>query len=158
MEQREIEHRYGTLARQRAVLWLGLSSMLWVALLIVIVLRWGDLTIVARVAGILGLISLFFTVRAQIVRMTFRCKLSSDGLRLIAWLGSRTLLWPDVVEVRRISFSRVGRQQRWACAILTRSKRGNVVPNYVFDDQLGDAEAVLYEIVRRTPQAEHVNI
>jgi len=158
MAQKTIEFRYSQTAQRRAAQWLALSALVSISMLVVLFTRWADLNILARTLGLLLAISLIFTVRAQLTRLAYRCQLGPDGLQIVAPLSNRSVAWADVVEVRRMILPGVGAQSRWACTLLVRSRRGNPLPMFVFDDQLADAERALRGIVQRTGHAQHVNV
>lgn len=158
MAQNVTEYRYSREARRRAVLWLVLSALVSMSLLVALVTNWNELNTLARTLGLLFVITLLFTLRAQLTRVTYRCQLWPDRLDLVALLSKRTIVWHDVIEVRRMRVPRMSGPTHWACTLLVRSKRGNPLPVFIFDDQLADAEAALHEIGRYAPQAKHINI
>ena len=158
MAQTVTEYRYSDEARRRAVLWLVLSAMVGVSLLVALVTNWNELNTLARTLGLLFVIALLFTLRAQLTRLTYRCQLWPDRLDLVALLSKRTIVWSDVIEVRRMRVPRMSGPTHWACTLLVRSKRGSSVPIFIFDDQLADAETALHAIGRHAQQAKHVNI
>jgi hypothetical protein len=151
-------YRYSERVRRQALLWLALSLAALVALIAVLVLRWGELPLLARSLGLVLALSLIFTARAQWTRRAFQLRLLADRIELAGPLGARAIPWEQIVEVRRMRLPQVGRSQRWACALLTQGRTGNVIPNYAFDDQLERANDALADVVRATPHARHTNI
>lgn len=158
MMQNTIEYRYSQTAQRRAAQWLALSALVSMSLVVVLFTRWADLNTLARTLGLLLAISLFFTARAQLTRLAYRCQLLPDHLQIVAPLSNRSIAWADVVEVRRMLLPGIGAQSRWACTLLVRGRRGNPLPVFIFDDQLADAESALRGIVQRTSHAQHVNV
>lgn len=158
MEQQNVEYRYSQAAQRRAALLLGLSMIVTISLLVVLSTRWADINVLARTLGLFLALSLIFTARAQLTRLTFRCQVWPDRLQIVAPLGNRRIAWDDVVEVRRMSMPGLGQQRRWACTLLVRGRRDHPLPVFVFDDQLADAESALRDVVRHTSHAQHVNV
>jgi hypothetical protein len=152
------EYRYSREAQRRARLWLILSAMVSVSLLTALTTRWADLNTLARTLGLLLVIALLFTIRAQLTRIAYRCQLWPDRLQLVAPLSKRTIAWDDVVEVRRMNVPRVSGPAHWACTLMVRSKRGNSLPVFIFDDQLEEAERALHDIGRHATQARQINV
>lgn len=150
-------YRYSKAARRRALLLLGLGAALFLGLSAVIVGRWADLNLVAKALGGVLLLILAFTIRGQLGRYAFRCRLGPEQLEISAPLNRRRIAWSEVEEVRRMALPQVGAGKRWACTLRLRSTR-SAVPVYMFDDQLEQAENALQDIARRTPQAQHVGI
>lgn len=158
MAQKMIEFRYGQQAQRRAILLLGLSLLVCISLVVVLVTRWADLSTIARTLGMLLLLILLFTVRAQLARRAFRCQLWPDRLQIVAPLSKRVIAWDDVVEVRRMQMPGIGSQRRWACTLLVSGRRGNPLPVFVFDDQLADAERALEQVAQHATHAQRVNV
>ncbi|HEX6288486.1 MAG TPA: hypothetical protein VFZ66_04805 [Herpetosiphonaceae bacterium] len=158
MEQRAQEYRYRQPTRQRAALWLVLSTVLAVGLLAVLIAQWAAFDLATRGVAAILLIILLYTIRAQLARLTYRCRILPDRIEVIAALNNRTIPWTNIVEVRRLNLPQFGRKPAWACTIFTRSRHGNPAPTYLFDHQLDQAESALREIVSATPHAQHTNI
>jgi hypothetical protein len=158
MQQRLLEYRYGSNARQRAALWFGISSFVLIGLVAALLVQWTNLGWLTKSLGVLFLIGLLFTIRAQFARLTYRCCLLPDQIRIVAPLSNRSVSWSSIVEVRRLVLPQLGGQQSWACTVFTESRRGNAVPIYLFDHQLEQAEDALQQIVRHTPHARHTNV
>lgn len=156
--QQSLEYRYGSNARQHAALWFGISSFVLIGLVVALVTQWPNLGWLAQALGILFLIGLLFTARAQFARLAYRCYILPDRIRVAAPLSNRSVAWSSIVEVRRMVLPQLGGRQTWACAVFTESRRGNAVPIYLFDHQLEQAEDALQQIVRHTPHARHTNI
>lgn len=150
-------YRYGAAVRQRALLWGVLSSLLCLGLLGVLVLRWADFTWGTRSLGIMLLLMLLFTVRAQFGRVLYRCYMEPDRLRIVAPLARRSIPWGQVSEVRRMKLPQFSTTERWACTLQVRREGRSPVPIFVFDDQLEAAESALQDVIQRTPQAQHTN-
>lgn len=158
MQQPIKEYRYGSAARRRAALFLGLSVLLIVVLLGVLATRWADLGGIGKVVGLFLLVLQLFTIRGQLARLTYRCQITPDALRLVAPLNNQTIAWREIMEVRKMPMPQFGSQGRWACTIFRRGAAGHPIPTYLFDDQLEDPEDALREIAQRTPEARHTNI
>jgi hypothetical protein len=158
MQEHTLEYRYGQKTRQRAYLWLGLSSLLFVGLLVVLIGRWAEAELLTKgFAGVL-LIALLFTIRAQLARITYRCRILPEQLQVIALFNNRSIPWANITEVRRMILPQLGSQRPWACTVLTHSRHDTAIPTFLFDHQLEHAEDALREIVRYTPHARHTNV
>jgi hypothetical protein len=149
------EYAYGTVARQRAVLLIIACSATLAVLLGVLTQQWNDWGWPSRALGVVLVLGLAGTARAQLARRRFRCRLFPDRMEVQGLLTTSTVWWRDIVEVRRVAVRQVGGERRWACTFRTRTARGTTVPVYVFDDLLDGAEEAWATIVRSTPHAEH---
>lgn len=156
--QQSFEYRYGSKARRHAALWFGVSSFVSIGLVAALVAQRTSLGWSAQALGVLFLIGLLFTVRAQFARLTYRCYILPDQIRVVAPLSNRSVVWSAIIEVRRIALPQLGGRQTWACTVFTESRRGSAVPIYLFDYQLEQAEDALQQIVRHTPHARHINV
>jgi hypothetical protein len=152
------EYRYGRAARQRAALLLALACFVLILLVGMLIRSWSWLGVPTKMLGIALLITVLFTIRAQLGRLVFRCRVYPDHLYMFTPLGSRTISWKRIVEVRRLSLPQISGPKRWACAVYTLSNSGTSMPAYVFDDQLEHADAALHDVVQHTPHAQHINI
>ena len=151
-------YRYSAIVRRRALLWGILSCMLCLGLFGVLVLRWADFSWGTRTLGVVLLLILLFTVRAQLGRVLYRCYIEPDRLRIVAPLARRAIAWTQVSEVRRMKLPQVSSSERWACTLQVSGSGRSAMPVFVFDDQLEDAEAALHDVIQRTPHAQHTNI
>lgn len=158
MAQQVKEYRYGARARQKAAFLLGVSLLFVLVLIGILLVRWNHLRFVAQIVGLLLLVVQLFTIRSQLGRLQYRCRILPDHLQIVAPLNHRVIPWSEIVEVRRMTLPQFAHQRRWACTVLTHSRRGTPIPTYIFDDQLERAEDALREIVQATPHAQHVNI
>ncbi len=152
------EYRYGSAARQRAVLLLMLACFALVSLVALFVSRWSEFGLPTQTLGVVLLVFVLFTVRAQLTRILFRCQIYPHMLAMRTLLGMRKIGWERIVEVRRLWLPQLSGRTRWACTVYTLSRRGTPVPAYLFDDQLEHADAALQDVVARTPHAQHTNI
>ena len=152
------QYRYGATVRQRALVWGSLSSLLGLGLLGVLVIRWADFSWGTRAMGLVLLVILLFTIRAQLGRVLYRCYIEPDRLRIVAPLAKRVIPWAQISEVRRLKLPQMSSYERWACAVQLQGRDRSAVPVFVFDDQLEDAEAALQDVILRTPQAQHTNV
>lgn len=158
MDAKVKQYRYSATVRQRALLWGGLSSMLCIGLLGVLVLRWAEFSWGTRSLGVMLLLVLLFTIRAQFGRALYRCYIEPDRLRIVAPLARRVITWTQVSEVRRMKLPQFSSYERWACTLQVGRAGRTPMPVFVFDDQLEDAEAALQDVILRTPHAQHANI
>jgi hypothetical protein len=158
MDQNAQEYRYGPDARRRAALLLALSVAMSVGFIAVLAVRRTEFGAFTQAIAVVLLLSLLFTMRAQLARITYRCRILPDQVQVIAPLNRRSIPWATIVEVRRMSLPQTGKQGGWACAVFTRSRRGTSLPTYLFDHQLVRAEDALRQIVLHTPHARHTNI
>lgn len=152
------EYRYGSAVRQRAALLLVLACFVLLMLAGVLIRSWTWLGLSTKLLGIVLLITILFTIRAQLGRLVFRCRMYPDHLYIFTPFGSRKIWWERIVEVRRLSLPQFSSRKRWACAVYTQSKSGTTIPTYVFDDQLEHADAALHGVVQHTPHAQHTHI
>ncbi len=132
--------------------------MLAIGFVVVLGLRWAELSAGARSLGVILFIALLFTVRGQLARGVFRCLIEPEHLRIVAPLVGRSIPWDSIAEVRRMKLSQFGAPERWACTLLVRRSRASLTPVFAFDDQLEAAEEALQEVIRRTPHARHINV
>lgn len=158
MNQELREYRYGETARRRAGLWLALSAVMFLGFVTVLAVRGGEFEAFTQGIAVVLLLCLLFTMRAQLSRLTYRCRILADGVQVIAPLSNRSIPWNTIVEVRRMTLPQTGNQKTWACTVFTESRRGSTLPTYLFDSQLEQAEDALQQMVLHTPQARHMNI
>jgi hypothetical protein len=158
MNQDAREYRYGKNVRQRAALLLALSVAMGLGFIAVLALRRTEFGAFTQGIAVVLLLSLLFTMRAQLARITYRCRILPDHVHVIAPFVTRAIPWDAIVEVRRMRLPQTGKDQGWACAVFTTSRRGTALPTYLFDYQLVQAEDALQQIVLHTPHARHTNI
>ncbi len=158
MDHNVEEYRYSEPVRRRAIMLAGASAIVFVVLLALLMEQWAIFSWPTRLLGIFLVITLLFTVRAQVLRALFRCRITPEGVEIVSPPTQRMIAWSDIAEVRRLAMRQVGGGQRWACAVYTRSHRGTMLPTYLFDDQLEDAEQALASVMRHTPHATHKDL
>jgi hypothetical protein len=149
------EYRYGAVARKRALLLTIVCAVTFAVLLGVLAQEWTNWGWSSRNFGLVLVLVLLGTARAQLARWRFRCRLFPDRMELQGLLSSSTVFWSDVVAVHRVAARQIGGERRWACTLRTRTARGTDVPVYAFDDQLDGADDAWATVVRSTPHAVH---
>lgn len=154
MMQETEEYRYGSAARKRAALWCVASSLVAIAWATALAANWASLGAAARISGLVVVLALLLTLRAQLNRMLFRCVITPNALQIVAPFGNRSVPWQTIAEVRQMRLRQLT-GQRWACVVFMQSVRGPVAPQFIFDDQLAGSDAALRSIVAYTPQAQH---
>lgn len=152
------EYRYTSAARRRALVLAVVEIVIGFVLAALLALRWNELGVSGAIIGGLLLLMLLSSLRAQVGKLNFRCRLWSDRVQLVGLPGSRQIAWERIEEVRRVRAPSVGGGVRWACTVVAREPSGRALPSYLFDHQLEHAEEALHQIVRQTPHAQHINI
>jgi hypothetical protein len=152
------EYRYSEEARQRALLLLAIIGFVLTGLVIYLFTSWPFLSLPTKALGILLLVGMLFTLRAQLTRLVFRFRLYPNQFELKMLFGNRTMPWEQIVEVRRLKVPQLGGKPRWACTVYTLSRTGTSLPTYLFDDQLQNAEQALQDVVQHTPHARKTNV
>ena len=92
------EYAYGTVARQRAVLLIIACSATLAVLLGVLTQQWNDWGWPSRALGVVLVLGLAGTARAQLARRRFRCRLFPDRMEVQGLLTTSTVWWRDIVR------------------------------------------------------------
>lgn len=158
MAQQVTEFRYSAASRQRSILWLAVEGVLLLGLIFVLVARWGDLTIGTRILGVLLLLALLFNMQTQFARLQYRCRIWTDRLQISGRSTDKTILWTEIVQIRRVAVPQLGGKPRWAVMLIVRGAHGRTSRVYLFDHQLERADEALKLLVQYTPNAQHVNV
>lgn len=125
------------------------SAVVLAVLLAFLIQQWAFFGWSTRIVFTLLAIGLALTVRTQVLRLWFRLRFSGEAVQIVTPLSERTIPWQEIVDVRRLAMRQVGGERRWACAVYTRTRRGTILPTYLFDDQLEGAEAAFAAVERR---------
>jgi hypothetical protein len=153
-----VEYRYTPAARRRALVLLAVEITIGLVLAALLAFAWRELGVLGVIIGVFLLLILLSSVRAQVGKLNTRCQLWPDRIQLTGLFGSRQIAWDRIEEVRRVRAPSIGGNGRWACTVVARERSGRALPSYLFDHQLEHAEEALQQVVRRTPQARHVNV
>lgn len=153
MVQPFAEYRYSSSAAGRARLFFGASLALSVVLVAVLLTGWQTLSSLGLFIGIGLLFVTASTARAQLGRLNYTLRLGPDALEIVAPIGSRSIAWSEIAEVRRIATPRMFGPPAWACAVVARRRRGSQLV-FVFDSGLQRAEQAFRDIVSRSTAAE----
>lgn len=150
--------RYDAPARRRAFVLLLMVVAVGIALVVVLLLRWGMWGLSIRIVALLLLAAILTAVRAQLARLRFRLILDPHALAVKTPVSSLTLAWSSIREVQRMNMPQVGRgARRWACAVWTAGPSGHRRPVYLFDSDMENAAMALELIYMYTPHARHPN-